>query len=54
VTKPRNFTRRREQRREDAEVRQAEYDKLTNEQKVERAKSRPGDSKRELIRLGVS
>lgn len=41
----------RELRRTQAETRQAQYDALTNEQKIERAKDRRGDSKRELTRL---
>jgi len=45
---------RRERRQEQAAARQAEYDKLTNEQKVERALARPGNSARELTRLGES
>jgi Spy/CpxP family protein refolding chaperone len=48
-----NFEDRRKQRREEAEVRQAEYDALTPEQKVARVKTRPGNNKRELIRLNA-
>ncbi len=47
------FPHRRDQRREEAEVRQAEYDALTSEQKVARAMTSPGRSKRELIRLNA-
>lgn len=38
-------------RREEALARQAKYDALTTEQKIARAKSRPGNSKRELAQL---
>ena len=41
----------REQRREDTERRQAEYDNLTLDEKIARAESRPGESRRELSRL---
>lgn len=41
----------REQRRVDAERRQAEYDALSLDEKIARAESRPGESKRELSRL---
>lgn len=44
---------RRNKRRIEAEARQREYDKLTKDQKIERAKLR-GGSVRELIRLGVN
>lgn len=49
----RNFPDRRKQRADEAAVRQAEYDALTKEQKIARAESRPGNSLRELRRLGV-
>ena len=49
----RNNPDRREQRRKEAAVRQAEYDALTKEQKIARAMASPGRSKRELIRLGA-
>lgn len=42
---------RREQRRLEAGVRQAEYDGLTTAAKIERALARPGSSKKELARL---
>jgi hypothetical protein len=42
---------RRLERQEQAKVRQIEYDALTKEQKVARAKARPGESARELRRL---
>ena len=41
------------ERRVEAKVRQDEYNALTKEQKVARAAFRRGNSKRELIRLGV-
>ena len=44
---------RRQKRREEAAIRQAEYDALTPEQKIARAMSRRGRSKRELIRLNA-
>lgn len=47
------FPDRRAQRRVEAEVRQAEYDALSPEQKVARAMASPGHSKRELIRLNA-
>lgn len=43
----------REARRADAEKRQAEHDKLTVEQKIAKAASRPGESNREIVRLGI-
>ena len=42
---------RRKMKREEAEARQAEYDKLSIDQKIKRAKSRPGESKKEIARL---
>ena len=42
---------RRKSRQQEAAVRQAEYDALTVEQKIARAQSRRGASKRELERL---
>jgi hypothetical protein len=41
----------RKLRREQAEERQVKYDALTTEEKIERAKSRRGNSERELARL---
>jgi len=38
-------------RRKEAEERQAYYDQLTTEQKIELAKSRRGNSAREIARL---
>lgn len=43
---------RRAERREQAAIRQAEYDALTKAEKIVRAKSRRGESKKELRRLG--
>lgn len=48
-----NFLNRSKQRREEAEIRQDEYDALTPAQKITRAQSRVGNSKKELGRLGV-
>jgi len=48
-----HFRHRCKQRREEAEIRQAEYDALTPEQKIARAMASPGSSKRELIRLNA-
>lgn len=48
-----NFEGRRKQRREEAAIRQAEYDALTPEQKIARAESRRGNSLKERRRLGV-
>jgi hypothetical protein len=42
---------RRKERQEQAAIRQAEYDALSTEQKIARAKSRRGNSKKELARL---
>lgn len=42
---------RRKERREQAAVRQAEYDALSTEQKIARAEGRRGNSKKELTRL---
>ena len=42
---------RRDQRREEAGVRQEQYEELTLEQKIARAESRGGNSEKELIRL---
>lgn len=44
---------RRAERREQAAIRQEEYDALTKEQKIARAMARRGRSKRELIRLNA-
>lgn len=41
----------RKQKREEAEVRQKEYDALTTDQKIARAGSRRGSSEKELKRL---
>lgn len=46
-----NFESRRKQRQEEAAIRQAEYSALTTEQKIVRAESRRGNSKKELRRL---
>lgn len=43
---------RRKERQEQAAIRQAEYDALTTEQKIDRARARRGNSKKELRRLG--
>ena len=48
-----NFPDRRKQRQDEAAVRQAECDALTKEQRIARVQTRPGNNKRELIRLGV-
>ena len=45
---------RREQRRDEALARQALYTKLTREERVARAQSRPGNAKRELGRLEIN
>ena len=42
---------RKQQRREEGAIRQAEHDALTLEQKLAKAKSRPGNSKREITKL---
>lgn len=49
----RNDKHTREARREDAAKRQAAHDKLTVEQKIAKAAQRPGESSREITRLGV-
>lgn len=41
----------RARRAEQAQERQVAHDKLTNDQKIEKAKSRPGSSTREIRRL---
>jgi len=41
----------RKLRREQAEERQGRYNALTLDEKIEQAKSRPGESSRELVRL---
>lgn len=41
----------KETKRKEAEARQAEYDKLTTQQKIDRARKRPGNSKREIEKL---
>lgn len=41
----------KENKRKEAEERQAEYDKLTTQQKIDRAKKRPGNSKKEIEKL---
>ncbi len=43
----------RNRKRTEAEARQREYAGLTVAQKIKRAKSRPGESKRELARLSA-
>ena len=43
--------RSRAERREEADDRQEEYEALSNSQKLSRAKSRRGESKREINRL---
>jgi hypothetical protein len=40
-----------QRKREEAKIRQAEYSALTLEQKIARAQSRRGESKRELTKL---
>jgi hypothetical protein len=42
---------KRKRKREEAEVRQEEHDKLTSEQKIAKAVRRPGGSKKEIARL---
>jgi hypothetical protein len=42
---------RKEEKREQAAIRQAEYDALTTEQKLARARSRRGNSQKEINRL---
>lgn len=42
---------KKDKRREEGEARQREHDKLTTAQKIALAKSRPGESKREIARL---
>ncbi len=42
---------RRKERREQAAIRQTEYDSLTNAQKITRAEGRRGESQKELARL---
>ncbi len=42
---------RKAKRKQEALARQSEYNKLTTKQKITRAKSRPGDSKKEIARL---
>lgn len=46
-----NNTGVRNLRREQAEKRQNVYDALSLDQKIDRAKERPGESSRELVRL---
>lgn len=48
-----NSTAARTRRREAAEDRQAAYDKLTIDQKITRAAKRPGNSHKEITRLGI-
>lgn len=45
--------RAKDQRRADAVERQAAYDALTHDEKVERAMTAPGNAARELKRLGA-
>jgi hypothetical protein len=47
------FPDRVDQRRKEAVIRQEEYAALTQEQKVARVKTRPGNNKRELTRLNA-
>lgn len=49
----RNDKHTREGRREDAVKRQVEHNKLTIEQKIVKASERRGQSRREIVRLGV-
>ena len=42
---------RRNKRRQEAEARQREYDSLPISKRIKLAKSRPGDSKKEIARL---
>lgn len=44
---------RKDRRRQEAAARQRDYDKLTVPQKIARAKSRPGESKKELAKLNT-
>jgi hypothetical protein len=48
-----NFPNRRKQRRDEAAVRQEEYNALSKEQKIARVKARRGNNKRELVRLSA-
>lgn len=49
-----NFPDRREQRRNEAVIRQEEYDALHLASKMARCVRRPGDSKKELVRLRLN
>lgn len=51
MTRRSNQRHRKDARREQAAVRQAEYNALSTEDKIARAEARPGNSKRELERL---
>lgn len=53
MAKRNKFRVRVEKRREEAKARQAAYDALTIEEKIAKAKSAPGNSKRQLRRLGI-
>ena len=48
-----NFPDRRTKRKEEAAVRQDYYNALNKDARIARAKSRRGNSKKELRRLGV-
>jgi hypothetical protein len=43
----------RKERREQARARQVAHDKLSTEEKIKKAKSRRGNSKKELARLAA-
>jgi len=43
----------KQQKRDEAQLRQEEYDKLSRKEKIKRVKARRGESKRELQRLGA-
>lgn len=51
MTKRMNHKHRRKQRAEEAGVRQSEYDSLSVGEKIKRAESRRGESRKELRRL---
>ena len=43
---------RRDKRRQEAEARDREYQALSVKARIARAENRPGESKREIVRLG--
>lgn len=54
MTKPRNFERRRNRRRMEAEERQAARDARSAEEQLALIAERPGESRREKERLSAS